>query len=64
MSSRGDSYTDLCVLISSVLEPGVVPKCATNSLLNLWNYNSTIINQLSDQDVLEAVTNALENSSE
>ena len=32
--------------------------------LDLWNYNETIINELSDEDVLDAVTTSLAKTSE
>ena len=30
-------------------------KCYESSLLELWDYNENIINDLSDQDILDAV---------
>lgn len=39
-------------------------KCATNSLLGLWNYDPELILDLTDEDVLEAVSKALSKSNE
>ena len=60
------------VLLKGIVEGLVERNCLVNcklcftlfSLLDLWNYNETIINKLSDEDVLEAVTTGLAKTSE
>ena len=61
ISSSGISYKDLC--LEAGIEVDNTNKCATKSLLQLWNYDENKIEQLNDELVLETVTKALADNS-
>ena len=60
------NYQDLCLAVpqTAVLLNGTTSsECATKSLLQLWQYDEIQIEQLTDELVLETITEALADNS-
>ena len=53
-SNLNDTFSDLCLLTDD--------QCATTSILKIWQYNKTAIQQLSHQDILDDITTTLNNT--